>query len=596
MDSGSNKLLESATQRTLHAHAFSRSSSQASAVLTDLLSRYLTLLTSTCAKYAQHAGRTGLTVRDAIGALDELGVSLDELSEYCSTEGKELNRYALYSARRVEDLHEFKSQLAEGLRQDHDDAISLEYTRVPSPFLEQDESEEEMESGEEGEDIDQEDLPRNITHDFDDSRFDIQNSMDMDVDATSSSQIDELMRKRPPPRPTTPPLPLSPISNPSSPQRKRPRTSNWDPPEYIPAFLPPFPTVSDDVPTSASDVPPTPQITPPTMPRSSHLPEANPDKAPVTLSQSLTTAAASDILVQVPYSQSTLASVPEWHLPSALPPPSSTSLVRQPQLPTPQVDPSLYTAYHYILTHPPPTELPPLNPSRHKVAMALIKQAQASPRWTPADTLFGSVGPCAPRVATIQPSYPVAITDVGKDGADKDTKLPPAASRPVSGSERIAPFVSQQTSRIPELARHILPPTILTRTSRLSHPPVLHRGTKPLLYGSGIAAPWNANAVTTGPDGPILPTPVTSKPKDGPTANGNAAANGIGGKDTTAKPVLPDARLFATWDYEAKDFRIPLNSAIKARARMGSVQGAGSGVISLGGTVGRSNKSFKERI
>jgi len=108
MDAGSHKLLESATQRTLHAHSFSRSSSHASSVLTDLLSRYLALLTSTCAKYAQHAGRTGLTVRDAIGALDELGVSVEALNEYCATEGKELNRYALYSARRVEDLHEFK--------------------------------------------------------------------------------------------------------------------------------------------------------------------------------------------------------------------------------------------------------------------------------------------------------------------------------------------------------------------------------------------------------------------------------------------------------------------------------------------------------
>ena len=108
MESGAHKLLESATQRTLHAHAFSRSSTQASSVLTDLLSRYLTLLTSTCAKYAQHAGRSGLTIHDAVGALSELGVGVEELSGYCATEGRELNRYALYSARRVEDLHEFK--------------------------------------------------------------------------------------------------------------------------------------------------------------------------------------------------------------------------------------------------------------------------------------------------------------------------------------------------------------------------------------------------------------------------------------------------------------------------------------------------------
>lgn len=111
MESGAYKVLETATHRTLHASSFSRSSTQASFVLTDLLSRYLTLLTSTCAKYAQHAGRNTLTSRDAIGALQELGISLEELSEYCASEGKELGRYAVYTARRVEDLNEFKGEL-----------------------------------------------------------------------------------------------------------------------------------------------------------------------------------------------------------------------------------------------------------------------------------------------------------------------------------------------------------------------------------------------------------------------------------------------------------------------------------------------------
>lgn len=50
-------------------------------------------------------------MRDAIGALSELGVDIEELSDYCSIEGKELSRYALYSARRVEDLHEFQCML-----------------------------------------------------------------------------------------------------------------------------------------------------------------------------------------------------------------------------------------------------------------------------------------------------------------------------------------------------------------------------------------------------------------------------------------------------------------------------------------------------
>jgi histone H3/H4 len=109
MDGAAHKLLESTTHRTLHANAFSRTSSQASLVLTDLLSRYLTLLLATSAKYAQHAGRTDLTARDGLSALEELGVNLEELSDYVS-EGRELNRYAVYSARRLEDLRELKGQ------------------------------------------------------------------------------------------------------------------------------------------------------------------------------------------------------------------------------------------------------------------------------------------------------------------------------------------------------------------------------------------------------------------------------------------------------------------------------------------------------
>lgn len=246
-------------------------------------------------------------------------------------------------------------------------------------------------------------------------------------------------------RTPSPILPPSPVS----PARKRPRTAMWDPPEHIPDFLPPFPTVStDDIPVTPAEPTPTPA---PHIAQPAAVPFPLEEKPSVTLSQSLTTAAASDILVQVPYSQSTLASVPDWHLPLA--PPQSPRQTKE-RLPVPAVDSSLISAYHHILTHPPPPELAPLNPSRHKVAMALIQRSQKEPRWNPADTLFGSVGPCAPRVATIQPSYPVAISD---QGSDQDLKLPPTASRPVAANERLASFISQQTSRIPSLARDILP-------------------------------------------------------------------------------------------------------------------------------------------
>ena len=110
MDSGASKILESVTLKTLHAHNFARASTQASFELTDLLSRYLTLLTRSCAEYAQHAGRTNLTARDAICAFDELGVNLDELREFQEVECGELARYAGHSTKRVEDLGEFQGQ------------------------------------------------------------------------------------------------------------------------------------------------------------------------------------------------------------------------------------------------------------------------------------------------------------------------------------------------------------------------------------------------------------------------------------------------------------------------------------------------------
>ncbi|KIM41702.1 hypothetical protein M413DRAFT_444944 [Hebeloma cylindrosporum] len=455
------------------------------------------------------------------------------------------------------------AQLADGLRQDHDDAIPLQYARCPSPLLNGLDSEQEQGS-EDGEE--------------DESHLDfLPNGADMDV---GSSPL-RAGAKRPPSRPSTPPLPLSPISNPSSPPRKRPRTSNWDPPEHIPDFLPPFPTVSDDVPVEPVDVAPVPHVPQPSMFGASTIAETQPEKTSATLAQSLTTAAASDFLVQVPYSQSALSSVPEWHLPSAPQSSSSAQPRPPPHLPIPIPEQTLIKAYHYILTNPPPKELPPLNPSRHKVALALIQQTQSNPRFNPADSLFGTVAPCPPRVATIGPSHPVAIGDRKGEGNDKDTKLPVAASRPVAAIERTAPFISQQTSRIPELAHLVLPPAILTRTSRLTHPPVLHRGTKPLTYGSGIAAPWNANPVASAPDA-IPPTPLTSKPKDTPTTNG---------RDTPAKPILPDARLYATWDYETKDFRMPLAPPPRGRGRMGSMQASGSGVNSL--PVASRNKGIK---
>jgi len=111
MDYCTEKVLESVTLKTLHAHTFSRSSSQAAGVLTDLLSRYIQLLAGTCAQYAQHAGRNSLTARDAIAALSELGVDVEELREYVHEEAHELAHYAHHAPKRVEDLADMRGLL-----------------------------------------------------------------------------------------------------------------------------------------------------------------------------------------------------------------------------------------------------------------------------------------------------------------------------------------------------------------------------------------------------------------------------------------------------------------------------------------------------
>lgn len=249
------------------------------------------------------------------------------------------------------------------------------------------------------------------------------------------------------------------------PSRKRQRTLDWDPPEHIPGFLPPFPSTiepasvmhSPRIPSAAAelpslpvdgvgiDKPPTPPPTAPTQPQ--------------TIAS--TSAAASDYLVQVPYSQSSISAVSEWHLPSA--PLSMSSARPEPRWATPATEPALIAAYHHILTHPPPPNSTHLaNPQRHKVAMALLALTQSASRWDIPDTLFSSLVTNQPRVSSIGPTYPIPLgdnssTENNKKGVDKEFKFPTSAPRSVAATERISQLVSQQGSRIPELSRHVLP-------------------------------------------------------------------------------------------------------------------------------------------
>ncbi|KAI0688510.1 hypothetical protein BC835DRAFT_1419102 [Cytidiella melzeri] len=534
MDVGAKRLLETVTIETLHAHQFSRASSQATLVLTDLLSRYLTLLSTTCAKYAEHAGRLRLNARDAEHALRELGVDVAELSQYCATEGREMSRYAVHTARRVEDLNDFKALLSSGLREDHDDAIPLIYGPVPEEaFIEDNEDPQSEREGEEEEPL-----------------LKLQD-VTMDSETVMKEKEDERMES---PRPLTPPLPLSPISNPSTPPRKRPRTAHWEPPPHIPDFLPPFPS---NTPRNTPSPPPT--ALPPAG--SSTIAPVNPVKLerPVTPPPEVSFGAA-DYRTSIPYSVSSISSQPTRHLPARMPSPPPTP--KPYELPVTQS--ALYQAYHHVLTHPPSKDPGPANPARYKVALELIEQTENESRWEPHCTLYGVSTPNAPRVAPIGPSYPQVIADAseeksGKDKgkeADVDARLPKKPPRSILGTERIAPLISQQPSRIPALALRVLPGPIHTRTTKVTHPPVLSRGTQKLLYGPGVNAHWNSGTGLPG----VAPTPQlpngVKKEKD---------------KDTSASKALPDAKMYATWSWDQKSYREPLSLANR-RMRMGSVQ------------------------
>ena len=318
-------------------------------------------------------------------------------------------------------------QLADGRKQDRDDVIPLVY--APMPLVVDESDNDEDENGDEDEEL-----------------------MDLDVDDAPSDGmiIDSPMDWRRPP--TLLPMPLSP----SFLARKRPRTLNWQPPPHIPDFLPPFPRVVDiAAQPPILPPPPVPPIQPP----------VRIEKPPSPIPQSVASTSSSDYLTRVPYNQSTLSAVPEWHLPSSCPPAHPLVQMKPSCLATPPTESSLITAYHHILTHPPTTNSNSPNPSRHKVAMALLAYAQNSPRWDPPDTIFSSTSPCVPRTLGTSPTFPILVgkapsvldnKPIRIEDDDKDPKFPITLGRPVSFVERLSPSISQQASRIPQLARHVL--------------------------------------------------------------------------------------------------------------------------------------------
>lgn len=217
------------------------------------------------------------------------------------------------------------------------------------------------------------------------------------------------------------------------------------PSEEFPDFLPPLPDNSQPRPASPAPAPQEP---------------VKMERPPSPLPQHVASATGADYATRVPYADSVLASAPPWHLPGPPPLPAS-SKTQSVRFPTPSPQQALLSAYHHILTHP-VSQVGSANPAKHKVAMALLTQIQGNSRWDAPSTLYGNVVPCPPRVSVISPSYPVSVSTLedmkaGKDVDEKKCPLPPAPPRAVFSSDKLVFLASQQASRIPELARQVLP-------------------------------------------------------------------------------------------------------------------------------------------
>ncbi|PWN36376.1 uncharacterized protein FA14DRAFT_54574 [Meira miltonrushii] len=70
----------------LSSAGFARSSGQAVELLSELMERYLLVLGSSCQKNAEHAGRTKACAWDAEAALNELGISSEEIYDWTLSE------------------------------------------------------------------------------------------------------------------------------------------------------------------------------------------------------------------------------------------------------------------------------------------------------------------------------------------------------------------------------------------------------------------------------------------------------------------------------------------------------------------------------
>jgi hypothetical protein len=99
---------------------------------------------------------------------------------------------------------------------------------------------------------------------------------------------------------------------------------------------------------------------------------------------------------------------------------------------------------------------------------------------------------------------------------------------------------------------NVYQPPLYKRITRLAHPPALQRGSKRLVYGHSIPAPWNSGGSQATAAG------GTAGAKDGAKGRLTNGKDGDVPAENGGPSTLPDARLYHTWEYDEKRYYEPL--------------------------------------
>ncbi|KAL1761962.1 hypothetical protein FB107DRAFT_244756 [Schizophyllum commune] len=560
MDGATQKLVESTVHRVLHANSFSRASSNATHILSDIFARYYLVLAQTCAQYAQHAGRSSINVHDALHAIEDLGFSLEELQDYVQGEAVDMARAGYTprmstSTRRMEELAEMHAHLADGLKQDHDDTIPLVYAPL-DPDADYSTSDSESE---------EEEIPA-------------QRSEAEPMDTTHGSEREEGQPLALDPQHRVPSPRLQLPTPPSPHPHKRHKKNGWNAPDYVPSFLPPFPKPANDEDVDPleleSALPSRAQSTQPEL-----APTVKVENLPLPLPPPTAAMSSSTDYTElnpIPYSQSSLGSLQEWHLPSAPPDPDAdpssavdgrpsnrSKLLGHPHFLTMKAsayvinnkrdvqlpDTTVQTSSSGVHTIPMSTQ------GRHAVLLTLQSALNNAPstsmrHFDVPDTLYGAVQPDTrgSAVGRVGGGYPIPVGTIKAGGAsapmkregsghhgkghnDKNKPQPPkwpiTMSRSTLPPDRgVAEMSTSLEGKLDNIASDVLSPNVHRRITHLGHPLALTRANgTPAFFGPGFLAPWSS--------GPSKDDDKSEKQED-------------------KERVAPDARLYTTWEYEIK--------------------------------------------